>query len=346
MGKTMADTKPRKMIAIEPGSREWKAWLSHNRGTRNELRMLSCAKRGEAFRVWSPFPPTDAAPDASRLSAAKVQSDKPRKVDGGRARSVDEIADRLEQRDRRSEVERTIDARHRKGARKRDKSIEEALGKVLDGGSPLLSALPESFGVTRAIDPDELKHNMIERQRPPAPRVKITVLRDDPVGQMHRRGHLGDDVDQAELRLTAARTLQSLYEQAEIGAARGIDPTRDKVDGGSAAEPDTDARLAAARQIERVERKLGEDGADLARMVLWHKFTIAQAAAAEGLSSARELNYIGSRFRECLDTSARALGLVAEAKIKRMPPDKHVAMARLADKPELHRAAGLARRKW
>ena len=87
-----------------------------------------------------------------------------------------------------------------------------------------------------------------------------------------------------EAMFLAGRRMQELYESAEIGKIPLVDPGRVYVDGGKPADPLTDTRLRAVKEIERVEQSLGEQGASLIRDVLYLGLTIKRSAAARGLT--------------------------------------------------------------
>jgi hypothetical protein len=136
---------------------------------------------------------------------------------------IDEVAARLERKALRDAAEaRAAMARRKQGA-KRARALEDALTAVNEGRAPSIAGCTD-VGVIHVVDP----HDKVLAVRP-----KLTNLRDDPIGLMHRRKQLGEK-HEAEVRLKAARHLQALYEISEIGGARGIDPTKPIVSRGSA----------------------------------------------------------------------------------------------------------------
>lgn len=141
---------------------------------------------------------------------------------------------------------------------------------------------------------------------PYEPGGKITTvqsLRDDPLARLHVRSQIDD------AQYAAGRHWQNLYEAAEIGGVRAMDTTKEPVDGGGfLTEPITDRQRDAARELGRLSRSLGQDGDALVRSVLGHRWFIEQIAAARGIESRRGIEYLGRRFRECLETLARELG--------------------------------------
>jgi len=131
-------------------------------------------------------------------------------------------------------------------------------------------------------------------------------LRDDPLARLHDRHHIDD------AQYAAGRAWQALYEAAEIGGARAIDPTREPVDGGGRIpEPITDRQRHAVRELGRLGRALGEQGDALVRDVLGRRLFIEQAAARREQFSRDAIEYLGKRFRECLETLARNMGFAA-----------------------------------
>lgn len=216
---------------------------------------------------------------------------------------------------------------------------ERAFDQVRAGERPSLKGTP-NLGIVTVPDPYEVEA-VINGRLPPdkaKPRAKLTNLRDDPVGRLHKRGQVSD------LQLAAARYWQAQHDAAAIGGAKGIDLTAVRVDGGTGAyDPNTDHRLRAVKQLARIDARLGVEGAMLVRRVLGEAMEIQQVAASVGDTSARNQNYLGRRLRECLDTIADTVGLGTEGPKARGLRDVHAEMARVADEPELHRAVHRAK---
>ena len=134
---------------------------------------------------------------------------------------------------------------------------------------------------------------------------KIVVfrnLRDDPLAAMQTAGQ----VDTAQYY--AGRHWQKCYELSEMGGARAIDPTKEAVDGGRFPEPLSDAKCRALGDLAKAMKVLGLEGGAIIGDVLGRHMTLAMAADSRGLTTQRERDYIGRRFRECLDTLAIAFG--------------------------------------
>lgn len=139
--------------------------------------------------------------------------------------------------------------------------------------------------------------------------VVLRSLRDDPIAAMHSRGQ----VDNAQF--CAARHWQRCHEAVEISGARAIDTTREAVDGGLSPEPITEAMRRSAADLAKAGKALGREGEAIVRDVLGERMPLLHAAAKRGLTSERELFYIGRRFRESLETLAVVFGYAMRARI-------------------------------
>jgi len=130
----------------------------------------------------------------------------------------------------------------------------------------------------------------------------ITVLRatrDDPLAGMLAR----QQIDQAQFE--SGRAWQGLWEAAEIGAVRGIDPTKEPVDGkGAAASPFTDRQRDAFHELRTVSLTLGFEGDRLVRQILGERLSLQFCADQRKQTQ----KYIRLRFRECLETMAKMWG--------------------------------------
>lgn len=124
-------------------------------------------------------------------------------------------------------------------------------------------------------------------------------LRDDPLRAMFAK----KQIDSAQFQ--AGRKWQSLAEAAEVGSVAAIDPAKEAVDGGRHCEPITDHQIAAIEKIKAADECLGKDGAILIRDVLMRRLPINKAALMRGLRTQRDIDYLGRRFRECLETLAK-----------------------------------------
>src|SRR5262249_52721831 len=80
--------------------------------------------------------------------------------------------------------------------------------------------------------------------------------RGDPLAKLHTHRQ----IDEAQYR--GGRAFQNDWERAERGP-RAINPTRERVDGGQAREPITEAQRRAVVRLNRIEHELGSDGTTL-----------------------------------------------------------------------------------
>lgn len=126
----------------------------------------------------------------------------------------------------------------------------------------------------------------------------IRSVRDDPLAGMKAR----DQIDDA--MLAAGRLWQMYLENSEIGGTKAIDFTREAVDGGRFKEPDITRMSIALVELKKADKQLGQEGCALIRDVLGARLTIMQAAHRRSMSTQREIDYLGRRFRECLNTLA------------------------------------------
>lgn len=148
----------------------------------------------------------------------------------------------------------------------------------------------------------------LRRELEANPQDKIVVirsLRDDPLARLHDRAHV-DDVE-----YQAGRRWQGYYETTEIGGARGIDTTKDVVDGGRGpADLLTDERVRAAKKLALADQALGKFGARLVRAILGDRKFPHEVAAEQGYIddtgriARRRIEFITDRLRECLGTLA------------------------------------------
>jgi hypothetical protein len=135
----------------------------------------------------------------------------------------------------------------------------------------------------------------------------IRTLRDDAIGLMHARGHLGrKDSEEAHGRLARARLFQETW---EISGRNGPIKSPEFMPGGGS-DPahrsgTTDRRLRAGNQLDRWARMLGDTGFSLLKLILIDKHTITEAARIRhGQANGTTVNFTGHRLRECLDELA------------------------------------------
>ncbi len=137
----------------------------------------------------------------------------------------------------------------------------------------------------------------------------IRTLRDDPIGHMHARGHLGalhpPDVKAAvaDARLKRARLFQETWEASGRGMLRSPDFTS----AGGGSDPTkrsgiNDRQRRAAEQLRRWLSLLGKSGFDLLELVLIEKCELVEAARRRhGPVSKAIITFTGHRLKECLD---------------------------------------------
>jgi hypothetical protein len=138
--------------------------------------------------------------------------------------------------------------------------------------------------------------------------VTLRSIRTDVLAKLHTHRQ----IDEAQYR--GGRAFQNDWEKAERGP-RAVDPSRERVDGGQAREPITEAQRQAVLRLGRVERELGADGTVLVHEVLILGMNMEQIGARRGLQTQRWKDYFARRFQECLDRLAQTYGFAAPARI-------------------------------
>lgn len=216
-------------------------------------------------------------------------------IDVGKSRSVEEIADRLERRETAHAVDISAQKKRRRQAKRDHDAEERVLGAIATGHRPNVNE-SDKFGVRHVDDPHRTGRKVLA----------ATSLRDDPIGRLHKRKQIDD------AQMQAGRKWQEDWEEAEIGGARAIDPSREHVDGGHIPEPWNERQMAATQRLARCSRWLGMEGEALVRDVLGNRMSLAQCAIVRGMNpkdDGRDIKYLGRRLRECLETLAHRLGL-------------------------------------
>jgi len=128
--------------------------------------------------------------------------------------------------------------------------------------------------------------------------VTLRNLRDDPLGRLHDR----KQIDSAQFE--AGRAWQADYEEAEVGGASAIDPTKEAVDGGKPPEMFTDRKRRATANLARAARELGAFQESIVRDVLARRMFPNEVAIARGFSSQREVDHYSWLFRRSLEILA------------------------------------------
>jgi hypothetical protein len=158
-----------------------------------------------------------------------------------------------------------------------------------------IAALPVNAVVARAVVDDPYEKG-----------AHITVLRslrDDPLARLLARKQI------AQHQYEAGRAWQRDYEASEIGNVRGIDTTREAVDGGRMAEPLTEARQRAAKRINGALDFIGTDGMKILEDVLARRMTMKEVAGIRGWTTPQWEKYFGIKFRGHLEELAVYYGL-------------------------------------
>lgn len=137
---------------------------------------------------------------------------------------------------------------------------------------------------------------------PPTDKV-VASLRDDALRDLYVRHAIED------YQYRAGRRYQHDWDMSLIGGTKAIDFTREAVDGGKLAETLTDATRNALGNLEKATRLLGAEGDAIVRAILGEGLTIGQYAARRAMESRSGKEYVGRRFRECLETLAYLYGL-------------------------------------
>lgn len=131
----------------------------------------------------------------------------------------------------------------------------------------------------------------------------VRSLRNDPLAGLMARNF----IDRAQF--AAGRKWQMYAELAEIGTVKAIDPGKVNVDGRLLPDAYTDSQRKAMRRLIDARDEIGSAGDRMLRRILIDGQTLKQVAAALGLTSARELDFIGRSFRAHLEAIAKLWGL-------------------------------------
>ena len=134
-------------------------------------------------------------------------------------------------------------------------------------------------------------------------------IRDDPLGRLFARNQISEPL------FEAGRYWQAMYEASMIGRVRGMDPTKEPVDGTPVyPEPITDRHKKAVKWLEAIARELGSAGDEVIFMVLGNRIFINDMVVSLGYvdiygkPQQRAVDYYSRRLRECLETIAKFCG--------------------------------------
>jgi hypothetical protein len=123
---------------------------------------------------------------------------------------------------------------------------------------------------------------------------------------MHSRGQIDD------AQFTAGERFRALYEQAEIGSARGVDHSRPIVDGsGFVSSGVADTTAAAIRELAHLRHAVGAPAFNLAVALIGEGMTIADYAKHlnGGHPSRLMADNVGCMLRAALDGLIRFWGV-------------------------------------
>jgi hypothetical protein len=137
----------------------------------------------------------------------------------------------------------------------------------------------------------------------------LRTLRSDPLARLHNH----KQIDEAQYR--AGRAFQRDCETAARGV-RSLDLSRERVDGGTLAEPLTDAQVRSRKRLSELERVLGRTMHRVTHAVLVDGLSMETVAQhlfnREGEVSAK---YYGRLFRDALDVLATEYGMAGRQRI-------------------------------
>jgi hypothetical protein len=133
---------------------------------------------------------------------------------------------------------------------------------------------------------------------------KITVvrsIRSDPLGALKAQGAID------EVQYIAGLMWSWSYARVVAGPLKAIDLTADRVSG-STHEATYQTINRAVERLRAAETALGVDGHRLVLQVIGNGLTLGACADIRGLTTKSGREYIGRRFRECLDCLAVVFG--------------------------------------
>lgn len=139
------------------------------------------------------------------------------------------------------------------------------------------------------------------------PTVKVVrSLRDDPLGQMHHRHQI------SEAQYAAGRRWQAAFEAAGP-VLKSTGNLAEPVDGSPPQREGISQRQVVAYNLFRWwDGALGAEGKRLVSLILADKCSVAEACnRMYHIVTKANLTYTGHRFRECLDTLAKSMGLAS-----------------------------------
>jgi hypothetical protein len=137
----------------------------------------------------------------------------------------------------------------------------------------------------------------------------VANLKEDPLGRLYARKQIGQP------QFLAGREYQECHDAAVITSIHSVDFARTKVSSGLPAEPLTERQRRAAAKLRSIEssvqRRYGDAGLWLVRLVLAERRPLEATAKAAGATSAREIGSWCWLFRKTLTTIAIVTGFVS-----------------------------------
>jgi len=272
-----------------------------------------------------------------RKSIAAAETDKLRAADKGDHNRVVSILDKLERlKDRLAAAEGRL-VHLREGlpkALKREQAVQRSIRggvKLAERVAAAAPAVQARWGAERKREQlDEVKRQRkglkaagedgkVQRGRkevpdPWEPGARISVpcnMRESPIEHMAARKR----IDGAQK--DAADRYRDLYERAQLGPLRAMDPLKEKLDGGGAGDAFSDSMLEAARELAATNRSVGGVAAALLIDVVGEGVTLdVMARRYPHLQDKRAQGYVTGRLIEALDQLVDRWGLIAEGRCR------------------------------
>ena len=275
----------------------------------------------------------EAAVARWRKSIAKAEAQMTRAADAGNADRVASILDRLDRsRDRLAAAEGRL-VHVREGlpkALKRENAAQVAIRAGLNLADRVASSAPAA-AAGWAADRENARLVDLRRRRrgqkaegedgkvvrgrkevpdPWEPGARISVpcnTRESPIEHMAARKRIhGAQKD-------AADRYRALYERAQLGPLRAMDPAKEKLDGGGAGDAFSDGMLDAARELAATNKGVGRVAAALLIDVVGEGVGLDVIAKRyPHLQDKRAQGYVTGRLIEALDQLVDRWGLIAK----------------------------------
>jgi hypothetical protein len=175
----------------------------------------------------------------------------------------------------------------------------------------VIDTVDDAYGIAEFAAYDPKRREFVSTG--PAKVTVIRSIRTDPLGALKAQGLVD------EVQFLAGQIWGWSYLRAEIGGLKAIDPTAQCVDGGRLAIPLSEQVQRALARLRAARAALGNDGDALVVDVIGKGLTLARAADARGLGTKSGREYVGRRFRECLDCLAVVFGCATDSGSRDLP---------------------------